>query len=516
MLSQFEKQLQSYKPNLIMHRKTQQHLLPYKKTSYSNKGYDIYPSFPIKPDTIHLGFKQLSKWVARHSKIIFEGYTGVDWEFIIATIQSHLGQDGFSVYCYDISAFYKTEKELEEMLAPYTGGSDPVFGNRFSGNIADFFELEKLNDFNPDTTTGIHILYGAGASLSDRNAPIVYFDLPKNEIQYRARAGKVTNLGYEATFPPKEMYKRFYFIDWPVLNALKKELLPEINILVDCQFEEEITWMTGAHLHQALEMISGKPFRVRPWFEPGARGRQWIKKRIEGLNKSVVNYAWSFELITPENGIILESSDYLLEVSFDFLMYHSAQKVLGKAYPRFQNEFPIRFDFLDTFDGGNLSVQVHPKTAYIKEHFGENFTQDETYYILDCEKDAQVYLGFQENIDPTAFRNALEESVDKGQKLDIEQYVQQHAAQKHDLFLIPSGTIHCSGKNNMVLEISSTPYIFTFKLYDWRRLDLDGKPRPINIERGFENLDFTIKGDQVKENFISNEISLTLQNAARI
>lgn len=78
---------------------------------------------------------------------------------------------------------------------------------------------------------------------------------------------------------------------------------------------------------------------------------------------------------------------------------------------------------------------------------------------------------------------ALEESQTCG-VFDVEKYIGKYPAKKHDHFLIPPGTLHCSGTNGMVLEISATPFIFTFKLWDWGRLGLDGRPRPINIEHG--------------------------------
>lgn len=492
----------------VFNRKTTQHLIPLNKPETLPGKYDIYPAFSMGPGKILEGFDQLAEVLTGHKSIVVDGYIGVDWPEFTEKLGKALNRRGMAVSFSCIDAALKPLPEIMEMTGPFMGDDGSIFGKKYSGKLDDFFEQDKLSRIKPADNGGMNILYGSGAALADWEGPLLYIDLPKNELQFRSRAGGVQNLGNVNPGDAKAMYKRFYFVDWIALNKHKEQLLPRIDWLVDEQRINEISFVSANELRNALDRMAQSYFRVRPWFEPGPWGGQWIREHIQGLSEEVPNYAWSFELIVPENGLLFESDGLLLECSFDFLMYAHAREVLGRAHEVFGTEFPIRFDFLDTFEGGNLSVQCHPRPEYIKEHFGETFTQDETYYILDAGDNAEVYLGFREDIDQQKFRAVLEESHLRKEAINIPDFVQVHPSKKHDLFLIPGGTIHASGQDNLVLEISSTPYIFTFKMYDWLRLDLEGNPRPLNIEHAFKNLYFDRKGERIKKEFISQAVLL--------
>jgi mannose-6-phosphate isomerase class I len=477
-------------------RKTVQELLPSTHTATPPGQYDIYPGFPIGPGKIKLGYEGLAEQSSRYARLIIDGYGGVFWARLREKLEPLLAQQGVRAAWIPVDQALWPADRIQRLVAPFLGGDDPLFGTRFTGDLSDFFDPARLVALRPDPDADCSILYGCGAALAGWDAPLVYVDLPKNEIQFRSRAGSICNLGCQRPESPQAMYKRFYFVDWVALNRHKASLLSRVDWIVDEQRPDEPAWMSGDDLRSGLVRMSRNYFRVRPWFEPGPWGGHWIEEHIPHLPQDVPNYAWSFELIVPENGLVIESDGRLLEVSFDWLMFCDHQAVLGESAGRFGHEFPIRFDFLDTFDGGNLSLQCHPRPGYIREQFGETFTQDETYYILDSKPGAVVYLGFREEIDPRDFRQALERSFAEGIAIDVERYVHTEPAERHALFLIPNGTIHCSGKDVMVLEISATPYIFTFKMYDWMRLDLEGKPRPLNIERAFHNLNFERSGSE--------------------
>ena len=82
-------------------------------------------------------------------------------------------------------------------------------------------------------------------------------------------------------------------------------------------------------------------------------------------------------------------------------------------------------------------------------------------------------------------------------------YVEKWPVKKHDHALIPAGTVHCSGANSVVLEISATPFNFTFKLWDWGRTGLDGQPRPISLEHGKNNIQWDRTTQWTKDNLIN-------------
>jgi predicted NBD/HSP70 family sugar kinase/mannose-6-phosphate isomerase class I len=490
---------------------TIQNALPIFSKQNKQEGFDIFPDFPISHGKINRGYKELAQEISIYKTIRIDGYQGLDWTDFISNLGKELNAINASHIFFSMSSSLKPPEEINEIVSPYLGGDDPLFGKLFKGLLQDFYNLEKLDLFQ-QVSGFINILYGPGSSLSQWKGKLIYVDIPKDQIQHSSRVGNVLNLGMDTPLSPKPQYKRMFFVDWPVLNKHKANIINDIDYIVDGQFLDNISWADGVTFKKGLLELSQNAFRAKPWFSPGVWGGDWMKKNFRKLEQNVLNYAWSFELIVPENGVVFSDNGIRLEVSFDFLMYYDNKAILGNAANTFGTDFPIRFNYLDTFNGDKLSLQCHPSSEFIREHFSEKFTQDETYYIFDAGSNAEVYLGFKEDVKKEEFYRALIESDKNGTPIIVEDYIQNHRSKKHELFLIPNGTIHCSGINNLVLEISSTPYIYTFKMYDWMRLDMDGKPRPLNIERGIENVNFDCQGSSVIENYISNQSILKSGN----
>jgi len=435
-----------------------------------------------------------------------ECYQGIDDAEVFGALSRGLAPDAVFL---SQDAFLP-EEEIRAMTYPDVT-DDRIFGHLTRLNMEDFFDHDKLKVLQHEIRSireGVVLVYGPGASIMDPEpALLIYADMARWEIQLRMRRNEVRNLGISnLTEHIEGKYKRGYFVDWRVCDRLKRKVMPHCHWVLDTNRRNDPAMISGAALMDAMKQAVAAPFSVVPYFDAGPWGGQWMKETFD-LDKDVANFAWCFNCVPEENSLYFNFNGNRFETPAINLVFFQSEELLGGyVRDRFGDEFPIRFDFLDTMGGGNLSLQVHPLTGYIKEKFGVTYTQDESYYLVEAGEGAKVYLGLKEGIDREHMIRDLKAAEINGNGFDDTAYVQSWPALRHDHFLIPGGTVHCSGKDCMVLEISATPYIFTFKLWDWGRLGLDGKPRPINIEHGIRNIQWNRTEHWVRKNLVNRTV----------
>lgn len=409
------------------------------------------------------------------------------------------------VFCSDDCAYEpeKLDDLWEENLT-----DDRVFGIMTHGTLEQCFYPEKLQQLRTAIDalpSGNVLLYGVGAALVTTGTLCILAELSRWEIQLRYRAGMDNWRTAKKDLPTLSKYKRGYFIEWRLADRHKRGLYSSIDYYLDMNQNAYPVMVTQNAYFFALEQTSQRPFRLVPYFDPGIWGGNWMEKNFD-LPSDCLNYAWSFDGVPEENSLKFDFGSAILETPAINLVFTHPKELLGdRVHARFGTEFPIRFDFLDTMGGQNLSLQVHPLTEYIQEHFHMHYTQDESYYIMDAGENACVYLGVKEGVNKEEMMDNLVAAQNGSELFRDEDFINRFPVKKHDHVLIPAGTIHCSGKNTVVLEISATPYIFTFKLWDWNRLGLDGLPRPVHLAHGFANIQWNRDTSWVRQELLHQE-----------
>ncbi len=436
-----------------------------------------------------------------HFVIAVELYPGIDANTVaerLASLSPHaqvlLTEDAFLASAQLRAIFASTLTE------------DPVFNVMHPWTIESYFDLRALERMRARIaqTFALVIVAGAGAGyVVQRPGLLLHASVARWELQRRQRAHLIGNLGFgNQDASPGELYKTAFFLDWRVGDESRHRMYSATDLFIDLNNDDLPRMLEGNRLRSAVRATVERPFRVVPFFDPGPWGGQWMRTHFS-LPDGPQNYAWGFDCVPEENSVLLGFGSRCFELPAVVLVHEEPEHLLGESVlRRFGREFPIRFDLLDTVNGGNLSLQVHPSTAYIREHFGMPYTQDESYYILHSEPGSSLYLGLLNRVDPAAMSSALQTAASGVSPFNAGQFVASWPTKTHDHFSIPAGTVHCSGAGNVVLEISATPYIFTFKLWDWGRTGLDGRPRPIHLEHGLANIRWERTSSWVQQELI--------------
>ncbi|WP_424684392.1 class I mannose-6-phosphate isomerase [Enterococcus sp.] len=473
--------------------------------------YQARPKIQIKTDVkVQSGYAEVFAEIVENLKskngdiVTFECYPGLDVTKLIEEVQRWDN----SINIYQTDDYYKSARVISEQLQD-TLTDDRVFGKFSHQTFMDFIDESKYMDLMKKLADSSEatFLIGVGASQFLKGDIQVYCNMTKWEIQKSFREGSENWQANNAIEEPLKKIKRSYYFEWPAADEIKKKQIPVSDYVIDCSKMDSIKMIDGKGYLEALNEFTRTPFRLVPYFDPGVWGGKWMQEKFD-VDPEKVNLAWSFDGVPEENSVIFVANDIEFEVPGNDIVFFFPKELLGeRVYGRFGSDFPIRFDYLDTMGGGNLSLQVHPTLDYAYRKFGLKYTQDESYYIMDCAENAYVYLGLKDGVEISDLVLALEQSQITGE-FDAEEYINKIPVKPHDHFLIPAGTIHCSGRDCVVLEISTTPNRFTFKLWDWGRTDLDGKPRPIHINHGKYVINDEMRTEKVQNELVNAVIDI--------
>jgi mannose-6-phosphate isomerase class I len=462
--------------------------------------YEPNPHYPTVGGSVTTGWDmpiaELSSMVGNGpTTLAIDGPAAVDWEHLVEEIGR--ATLGLAVTWFDVRRCLVPWPELVRRTASVALADDPDFDHLATADLAQLFDQLPAP---PPADAGLTIAFGPGAALAPYDV-LWYVDLPKRFAEAAISAGGGVNLGRSAADGPATT-KRLFYIDWPLLDRHRDEIWPRVDRWFDLQQRSMPASIDGSTLQQTVKALARRPFRTRPTFNTTPWGGHWGQRQLD-MNTDAPNTALGYELIAPESGVLCGDAAGTVELPFQAIVARHPADILGAAvHDMFGTSFPIRFDYLDTVDGGNLSVHCHPREEYMREVFGWPYTQHETYYVMVGGESGRVFLGLRGDLDVEAFHRDAKEAHLLGEPFDIEQHVQVFPATQHQLFCVPAGTPHGSGVGNVILEVSATPYLYSLRFYDWLRRDTQGKQRPVHVDHAFTNLDLSRAGAAVPHTLV--------------
>ncbi|MET7290752.1 hypothetical protein ABZS79_01090 [Streptomyces griseoloalbus] len=472
----------------------------------ASRSYDPHPSYQPVGGQVVAGWPAAVAGLPLGPLVLaVDGPAALDWDALADALVSAVRSAGREADSLDVRGHYATAAD-ERVAGRPVPADDPFFTAMSEARVADLFD--SVPRCERPAEDGVVVMYGPGASLCEPDV-LWYADLPKRYAEAAVSKGELpvgVNLGRPAE--PGDLVRLFY-TDWPVLDRHRDAIAGRVDRWIDLQDPASPASLDGTALRSTLAHLVRGPVRTRPYFNSTPWGGQWAASEL-GFTPQAGNTALGYELIAPEAGVLVgEKGEAQVEIPFQLLCVEHPEDMLGEGvHRRFGTSFPIRFDYLDTMGGGNLSLHLHPQERYMREVFGWPYTQHETYYVTAGEDGARVLLGLTEGADLDALRRQVEDAIHDGTPMAVEDHVQSHPATVGQLFMIPAGTPHASGAGNLVLEVSATPYLYSLRLYDWLRKDAAGASRPLPYEHGFANLDTSRRGEDVTKDLIQRPRTL--------
>lgn len=438
--------------------------------------------------------------------VALDGYTTANWTVFVNLIARECCLLGLGFEAIDANAAtLKSGKEIDaiiDSLLIWDTKIDPtlLYGKVYKGGYQGLMDEARTEAFKKAVPASrqagkISVVYGYGSLIPELRELYdvkVFFDLTPMKSMLRIRRGEYSNLGKERPGIINRTIRRCYYCDFECAVRNRHELwennVPDWYVLDNDP--QNLQLMPFGTFSDICAQLVKYPFRAKPCYLEGVWGGSYMKK-LRNLPDEMRNAAWVFDFIPMEVSVVVEAGDEKLDINYCSFVHKEGVNLMGEdCVKKFEGYFPIRFNWDDSYHStGNMSIQCHSGGEYNVKNYNEFGRQDESYYVVVTGHDAKTFIGFRDDADIPQFFRDIEAADTEHKPCDYMKYVSYEESKPGLQVMLPAGTIHSSGRNQVILEIGSlTIGSYTYKMYDYLRLDFDGKQRPIHTRLGEENV----------------------------
>ncbi len=461
---------------------------------------------------------------SRPLRLGFDGWYNIDWPAITVALGRQAQAAGLKVLFRPAVELFKARDEIAAYKRAFTETADPGFGVvDTDGRIADLMVSAKVAALKAELAkaSGVDavIVFGPGAAvpeLCDIYDCRFYFDKTRQPILWEMWDGKLIPFGWDEP-KPDYGWKEYYYCDYYMLDRQKEFLLSRLDYWVEGIALASLKLLPRAAYDGIMQTLLQYPVKEVPIYQPGP----WGAYRYQDLGgqfdvPGLECNAWN-ELAGPELSMLIDigREDMLNLPTMNLMQY--ADQFLGK---HIAETYPGLFPMDVWLDDGyfpkptpaeriSMPIHNHPSTDYVQRHFKEPLGRYETYYIAEAYEGANTWMGFHDDADLEEWERLCRDSNNRQEIPNWKEFIANWETNVGDLFLIPPGTTHGHGGNQMVLEMDTCPSVaateYSFFMYDFARPSWDdktktmtGKPCNMHLDHGFA-MDRYCRADWVKD-----------------
>lgn len=366
-------------------------------------------------------------------------YTGLD----LAGLKKALEPD---VICQSDDLFLDEQELSTTFRLPEVPTNYPSASPVEVGAFFDQAKLKALRQTIENLSSGLILVHGVGAHHVWPSDVLVYFDVSRWELVQRMRRQEVGNVGFSNKhIPLQKRFLRSYFVDWPLTELIKQQVLPECHFYLEANNWQQPKLIEGSLLRTGLAEASTQPLFMAPFFDP----------EIWNLSDSPPEkpLSASFDLHPGNDNFLLKAGGELIEIPARNLLYLFPESMLGTGNEGTQTRiFPFTLTHQQQFHKREHLIFWHPDPAYFGTPAKDRTSTYQHLIMLEAKTQATLLAGFNQYISSDQQRIILQQDVPK--QVDWLTHLQRFQLSRYECLSIPHSMIHSVGVHGEVLRIS--------------------------------------------------------------